>query len=146
MWLFALMAYDALSAVPGLVWGTPLVIASCYLIIFTGYSCYKDLSKLIKNIEKQKAPQVYYEAIVENATSPQQSRADVGSGEGSGTEDGSSDPQLLPNVMVMFACAEDGAGDAPPVPPIDDGSFEPALQQDLEPELEPEPEIEVRLF
>ena len=55
--LFALMAYHAPSRYLVLFGDSP-VIASRYLIIFTGYACYKDLSKLIQNIETQKVPQV----------------------------------------------------------------------------------------
>ena len=126
MWLFALMALDALSAVPGLVWGTPLVLAACYLILFTGHACYRDLRKLIEDIEQQQAPIPDPEPepaadVAEGFVSPTQSSIPVEVEEG---RVNGQTPQYLENVMIMLACAEEGERDpdAPPLPPVDDGS------------------------
>ena len=52
MWLFALLAYDGLSAVPDLLWGIPLVAASGYLILFTVYKCREDINDLNSDIKQ----------------------------------------------------------------------------------------------
>ena len=52
MWLFALSAYDALSGAPKLAWGTPLVVAGVYLILFTLHQGYQDVKELQKDMNK----------------------------------------------------------------------------------------------
>ena len=52
MWLFALSAYDALSGVPNLAWGTPLVVAGVYFIFYTLYQGYKDYSELQRDVKE----------------------------------------------------------------------------------------------
>ena len=52
MWLFALSAYDALSGAPKLAWGTPLVVAGVYLILFTLHQGYQDVKELHNDMNK----------------------------------------------------------------------------------------------
>ena len=65
MWLFALSAYDALSGAPKLAWGTPLVVAGVYLILFTLHQGYQDVKELQKDMNKIRKP---FESECENKT------------------------------------------------------------------------------
>ena len=53
MWLFALMAHDGLSGVPGIVWGIPLAAAALYLVLYTAYACYEDYHEIQRQIQRQ---------------------------------------------------------------------------------------------
>jgi hypothetical protein len=50
MWLFALMAHDGLSGVPGIVWGIPLAAAALYLVFYTAYACYEDYYEIQRQL------------------------------------------------------------------------------------------------
>ena len=50
MWLFALMAHDGLSGVPGIVWGIPLAAAALYLVLYTAYACYEDYHEIQRQL------------------------------------------------------------------------------------------------
>jgi hypothetical protein len=46
IWLYSLQAYDALSQMPPHWWGTPLVVAAVWLLVYTVYKCRLDLKEL----------------------------------------------------------------------------------------------------
>ena len=76
MWLFALSAYDALSGAPDLAWGTPLVVAGVYLVLFTLYQGYKDYSELQQDMKE---------------TDKECHDADLGGQDGDGVDEGGAD-------------------------------------------------------
>ena len=56
MWLFALMAHDGLSGVPGIVWGIPLAAAALYLVLYTAYACYEDYHEIQRQLIQRQLP------------------------------------------------------------------------------------------
>ena len=51
-----LQAHDALSGVPELAWGVPLVLSAIFLVIYTARKCVLDIAALESAIEKEAVP------------------------------------------------------------------------------------------
>ena len=135
VWLFALLAYDGLSGVPDVAWGTPLVLLSICLVVYTAYMCYRDVPDLEDNIEQEveraaeqttaataptadEAPDKASAASKVNDTSSETARAGVRDDEAATATDIETEVEpgaaldRHPSMLAVFCAAEPTASDA----------------------------------